>query len=75
MDRKNALDLIDQYCETMLARGHGDEVVTHLRDRFPEDGSERKAMRWLGFMQGVLYSQGVYSLEQLKEHSRNLVIE
>lgn len=33
--------------------------------------SEGKAFRWLGFMQGVLWSQGVFSLEQLKEHNRS----
>jgi hypothetical protein len=27
-------------------------------------------MRWLGFMQGVLFSLKYYSLEELKQHSR-----
>jgi len=29
-----------------------------------------KAMRWLGFLQGVLWSRGFYSLNDLKNHSR-----
>ncbi len=30
-----------------------------------------KAMRWLGFVQGVMYAEGVFSLECLIEHSRS----
>lgn len=29
-----------------------------------------KLMRWLGFMQGVLWATGVYTIDQLKEHNR-----
>ena len=29
-----------------------------------------KAMRWLGFIQGVLWSERIFSIDQLKEHSR-----
>lgn len=29
-----------------------------------------KAHRWLGFIQGVLWMAGVFSLDELKEHSR-----
>ena len=28
-------------------------------------------MRWLGFVQGVLWVQGVYTLENLKSHNRS----
>lgn len=44
--------------------------LANMRGRWPEDGSERKAMRWLGYAQGVLVATGVYSLEEVKEHSR-----
>jgi len=42
--------------------------------RFPEDGSEKKAMRWLGYAQGVAHALGYYSLDEIKAHSRDRVI-
>lgn len=29
-----------------------------------------KAFRWLGFVQGCLWSSGIYSLDELKNHNR-----
>jgi len=33
-------------------------------------GRTEKAFRWLGFMQGVMWMQGIYTLDDLKNHSR-----
>ena len=33
-------------------------------------GDREKAMRWLGFAQGVLWAQGVYAVNELKEQNR-----
>ncbi len=51
-------------------------ALAHLRTMFPkmvqfvsEDKIE-KAMRWLGFVQGVLWVCGVYTLDQLKADNR-----
>jgi hypothetical protein len=33
-------------------------------------GEDAKADRWLGFIQGVLWMRGLYSIEQMKEHNR-----
>lgn len=30
-----------------------------------------KAMRWLGFVQGVLWASGVYSIEDMKDDNRS----
>jgi hypothetical protein len=40
--------------------------------RLAEAGRSKreKAHRWLGFIQGVLWLSGVYTLDELKEHSR-----
>jgi hypothetical protein len=38
--------------------------------KFVDEGRIEKAMRWLGFLQGVLWSRGFYSLDDLKNHSR-----
>jgi hypothetical protein len=35
-----------------------------------EEGRMEKCFRWLGFIQGVLWAARVYSLEELKNHSR-----
>lgn len=50
-----------------LAHCHGmlDKMESFLRE-----GRREKAFRWLGFVQGVLWLGGVYTLEELKNHSR-----
>ena len=70
MTKEDALSLISQYCIQLKDRSEKDETMTGLRDRFPEDGSEGKAMRWLGFMQGFLYQKRICTLDELKEHSK-----
>ena len=74
MTKDEALDLMDQYCSLVKELGGHNETVTGLRSRFPEDGSEKKAMRWLGFMQGILYITEIFTLEELKVHSRDKVV-
>lgn len=74
MTKDEALELMDQYCSIVKELGGKDEIVTGLRSRFPEDGSTSKAMRWLGFMQGVLYITGIFKLDELKVHSRDKVV-
>ncbi len=53
--------------EWMLAHCHGmlDEM-----DKFVAEDRIGKAFRWLGFIQGCLWSAGHYTLEELKNHSR-----
>ena len=74
MTKDEALDLIDRYCSIAKERTIASEVITGLRSRFPKDGSEGKAMRWLGFMQGALYAANVFTLEELKVHSRDKIV-
>ncbi len=33
------------------------------------NGKVEKAMRWLGYVQGVLVARGLFTLSQVKEHS------
>lgn len=37
---------------------------------FVAEGRTEKVMRWLGFVQGCLWSHGIFTLAQLMEHSR-----
>jgi hypothetical protein len=39
-------------------------------EEFIRQGRIDKSFRWLGFVQGVLWSYGIYTLEELKNHSR-----
>ena len=38
--------------------------------KFVDEGRIEKAMRWLGFIQGVLWHGEYFTLDELKEHSR-----
>lgn len=33
-------------------------------------GQWEKANRWLGFVQGVLWCEGVYTIEEMKNHNK-----
>jgi hypothetical protein len=70
MDKDTALALLRQYADIAFDQGTSDPTITRIYERWPEDGSERKAMRWLGFMQGIMYARGFFTLEELKDHSR-----
>lgn len=37
---------------------------------FVREGRTEKAFRWLGFIQGVLWMSNIYTLNDLKNHSR-----
>ncbi len=37
---------------------------------FVADGRREKAMRWLGFIQGVMFSEGIFTINELANHSR-----
>ena len=51
------------------------EGISHLRwmlgeiENFTADGRADKVNRWLGFVQGVLWGAGVYSLSELVTHN------
>ncbi|TSC89141.1 MAG: Uncharacterized protein G01um10143_522 [Parcubacteria group bacterium Gr01-1014_3] len=49
-----------QHCYAML-----DEI-----DVFIQEARMDKVFRWLGFIQGCLWSHGVYTLDDLKNHNR-----
>lgn len=37
---------------------------------FAKAGRMPKAFRWLGFLQGVLWAAGVFSINEMKDHNR-----
>lgn len=52
------------------------EVQHHLMymieqiENFLEGKRKEKANRWLGFVQGVLWSNRIYSIKELKDHNK-----
>ena len=50
---------------------HAAWMVAETRSILTEDeGRIGKAFRWLGFVQGILLSTGVFCIEDLKDHNR-----
>lgn len=52
------------------------EKLTHLLEMIPkmkkflEEGRREKTFRWLGFIQGTLYAYGIYTIDEMANHSR-----
>ncbi|MFA5157743.1 MAG: hypothetical protein WC451_00935 [Patescibacteria group bacterium] len=59
-------DLLD-HAKIGLEHCHGmlDKMV-----EFVHEGRTEKAFRWLGFVQGVLWTNRAYTLTELKDHNR-----
>lgn len=45
------------------------EMIPQIQSFLKEDRRE-KAFRWLGFMQGALWSNGIYTIDEMAEHNR-----
>ena len=88
MTQEEALSLINEYCAekdsmrfvalrpffSLRARKTFKDAKG-MAARWPVDGSKAKAMRWLGYMQGVLVCAGYYDLDEVKEHSRRKYVQ
>lgn len=69
---------LDRYSARLaeLELKHPSPTGAHLLTMIPKmrvmlaDGRREKAMRWLGFMQGVMWVSGEYTLDELKGHNR-----
>ena len=51
------------------------EAIDHCRSMFPKikefaEKDQAKAFRWLGFVQGCLWSNGIYSINELRAHNQ-----
>jgi len=69
MTKDQAIKLIAAYCSELERVGSDDKNLKEIINRW-KGGSESKVMRWLGYLQGALHYSSVYSLEELKAHSR-----
>lgn len=77
MTRNEALYLLHDYCLLLWRNAKISALRPVLADarrmssRFPSTGSKAKAMRWLGYMQGVLVATRVFTLDEVKRHAKN----
>lgn len=78
MTKQKILEVVDKY-EKLLNMfrlsplftkelEHVLEMIPKVRSFVAEDRLE-KCFRWLGFIQGILWSHQIYSIQQLKEHN------
>lgn len=83
MTREKCLEVVDRYERILSSFGPGKkdrDMVEHLLGMLPQmrsflvgiesDTEKMKFMRWLGFIQGVLWQRGWFTLDELKEHNR-----
>ena len=84
MTREKLLEVTEFYIRWFRLNGHGDlnshapnKALNHchhmcrvMRDELIPQSRTEKAMRWLGFVQGVLFARGEFTVAELKEHSR-----
>lgn len=70
---RSVLDLYEEQLQYIPADV---DELHHLRTMLPEmrqflaEGRHSKLFRWLGFMQGVFYCTGIYSIDEMKDHNR-----
>lgn len=57
IENKNS---ILEHCQYMIS-----EIKTFLKQNRIE-----KSFRWLGFIQGCLWTAGIFSIDQIKDHNR-----
>lgn len=70
MTKDQALTLLRVYAEHLRGVKWPVATAAEIDMRWPADGSTHKAMRWLGFMQGYLVAHDLFTLDEVKDHSR-----
>lgn len=51
-------------------RNHAASMIPRMREMVDDPAQREKLMRWMGFLQGVLWLTGVYTMHQLRDHNR-----
>lgn len=58
----NPIEHVAWMCEEMAPTIEG--------DTFPGEAAYRRYERWVGFVQGVMWAEGIFSIEELRQHVR-----
>jgi hypothetical protein len=82
MDRERRL--LEFYCKTLKGMVYGsfrggpplmhaawmaEEMLRHLGGKHPD---RAKANRWIGFIQGVLWTTRTFTIDELRQHIKNI---
>lgn len=51
------------------ALGHAVHMCSQIKGLVAEKKID-KAHRWLGFLQGILWTQGIFSIDEMRAHNR-----
>jgi hypothetical protein len=83
MDQTQLIKVLENYEEVLTKRGlvglhrlNGGDTIDHVvwmvteAKGYAKEGRVEKANRWLGFIQGVLWSKGIFKIDEMKEHNR-----
>lgn len=62
-------EVLDKYEKDVILEDHLVLMISKIR-KFLVEGRREKAMRWLGFIQRVLWAEDIYTIDELKEHNR-----
>lgn len=78
MTDEKILEVLERYDVYLkLINEDQEPQYNHMRQMIPkmrvflEEGRREKLMRWLGFIQGALWYDGRFTVEQLAEHNRD----
>jgi len=71
-------DLLNFYKDTIVSAGKAEQPkgqhVLNMLDHIPSMTNDTDKMnRWLGFVQGYLWAQNIFSVDQLREQTRKVV--
>lgn len=71
MTREQIIAVCEMYEEELqdIDDRHVHYVLTMLTRMKCFDDVE-KAFRWLGFVQGVLWTKGIYTIDEMRDHNR-----
>lgn len=78
MTKERVTEVLEIYRTKLSSIENKDEILSHCFEmldktrQFIVDDRIGKAFRWLGFIQGCLYSKGVYTIEEMKRHNKPL---
>lgn len=76
MTKEKALNILHKYEKFFSAVAPYDEKIEHCAAMLPKmltfinQYRMHKFYRWLGFIQGCLFSAGYFTIDELREHTR-----
>lgn len=60
----------EEYLDSPLSGFEHCHAMLEKMEKFLTEGRVDKVYRWLGFLQGYLWSQGIYTLDELTNHNK-----